>query len=80
MLVHKIKSKEHIVCPICGIEYRSEGGRDAHIRQASIFLLSLFLRGHKNPHQKSSLHCDLTMPFTYSSTARPRISSALDAR
>jgi hypothetical protein len=26
------------------------------------------------------LLCDLTMPFTYSSTARCRISSALDAK
>ncbi|KAL4889522.1 hypothetical protein BDV59DRAFT_210311 [Aspergillus ambiguus] len=33
LLVHKIKSDRHVVCPICGLEFRSEGGRDGHIRQ-----------------------------------------------
>ncbi|KAI9037860.1 putative C2H2 finger domain protein [Aspergillus affinis] len=33
LLIHKISSDKHIVCPICGMEYRSEGGRDGHIRQ-----------------------------------------------
>ncbi|KAI9368684.1 hypothetical protein BJX61DRAFT_546291 [Aspergillus egyptiacus] len=33
LLIHMIKSDKHIVCPICGIEFRSEGGRDGHIRQ-----------------------------------------------
>jgi hypothetical protein len=80
MLVHKIKNKDHIVCPICGIEYRSEGGRESHIRQVSITSLSFFLRGHEHLDQKLLLLCDLTMPFTYSSTARSRISSALDAK
>ncbi|KAL2864509.1 putative C2H2 finger domain protein [Aspergillus lucknowensis] len=32
LLIHMIKTKKHIVCPVCGIEYQSEGGRDAHIR------------------------------------------------
>ncbi|OJJ37583.1 hypothetical protein ASPWEDRAFT_67784 [Aspergillus wentii DTO 134E9] len=33
LLIHKIKSNKHIVCPICGVDFRSEGGRDGHIRQ-----------------------------------------------
>ncbi|KAF9892479.1 hypothetical protein FE257_001588 [Aspergillus nanangensis] len=33
LLIHKIKSDNHIVCPMCGIGFGSEGGRDAHIRQ-----------------------------------------------
>ncbi|GES60038.1 C2H2 finger domain protein [Aspergillus terreus] len=33
LLIHKIKSDKHVVCPICGLEFRSEGGRDGHIRQ-----------------------------------------------
>ncbi|KAE8406790.1 hypothetical protein BDV37DRAFT_280400 [Aspergillus pseudonomiae] len=33
LLIHKIKSVKHIVCPVCGIEFRSDGGRNAHIRQ-----------------------------------------------
>ncbi|KAL1979360.1 hypothetical protein VTN96DRAFT_6098 [Rasamsonia emersonii] len=33
LLIHKIKSTKHIVCPLCGGEFRSEGGRDLHIRQ-----------------------------------------------
>ncbi|PYI02793.1 C2H2 finger domain protein [Aspergillus sclerotiicarbonarius CBS 121057] len=32
-LLHKIRSDKHIVCAVCGREFRSEGGRDAHIRQ-----------------------------------------------
>ncbi|PLB51193.1 putative C2H2 finger domain protein [Aspergillus steynii IBT 23096] len=32
-LIHRIKSDKHIVCPICGLNFRSEGGRDGHIRQ-----------------------------------------------
>lgn len=35
-LIHKIMTaSKHIVCPICGIDFRSEGGRDAHIRQVN---------------------------------------------
>ncbi|KAL4968330.1 putative C2H2 finger domain protein [Aspergillus stella-maris] len=33
LLLHMIKSSRHIVCPVCGIEFGSEGGRDRHIRQ-----------------------------------------------
>ncbi|RAL04810.1 putative C2H2 finger domain protein [Aspergillus ibericus CBS 121593] len=33
LLLHKIRSDKHIVCAVCGREFRSEGGRDAHIRQ-----------------------------------------------
>ncbi|MCJ1281598.1 hypothetical protein MMC26_000918 [Xylographa opegraphella] len=31
-LDHKIESPEHIACPICGEDFRSNGGRDVHIR------------------------------------------------
>ncbi|RAH87676.1 C2H2 finger domain protein, partial [Aspergillus japonicus CBS 114.51] len=33
LLLHKITSVKHIVCPVCGLEFRSSGGRDVHIRQ-----------------------------------------------
>ncbi|GFN12674.1 putative C2H2 finger domain protein [Aspergillus tubingensis] len=33
LLLHKIKSDKHIVCVVCGIDFRSEGGRDLHTRQ-----------------------------------------------
>ncbi|RAH67686.1 putative C2H2 finger domain protein, partial [Aspergillus aculeatinus CBS 121060] len=33
LLIHKIISVKHIVCPVCGLEFRSSGGRDVHIRQ-----------------------------------------------
>lgn len=36
LLIHKIKSNKHIVCPVCGIEFGSEGGRDRHIRLVSL--------------------------------------------
>lgn len=36
-LIHKIRDGKHIACPVCGIEFRSEGGRDGHIRQVSVF-------------------------------------------
>ncbi|KAK2785194.1 hypothetical protein FQN51_003937 [Onygenales sp. PD_10] len=32
-LYHKIKSSKHIACPICGIEFKSQGGQDIHFRQ-----------------------------------------------
>ncbi|KAE8355233.1 hypothetical protein BDV28DRAFT_163344 [Aspergillus coremiiformis] len=32
LLIHKIKSNKHIVCPVCGVEFHSEGGRNSHIR------------------------------------------------
>lgn len=35
LLLHKIISVKHIVCPVCGLEFRSSGGRDVHIRQVS---------------------------------------------
>ena len=31
-LDHKIESSEHITCPVCGEDFRSNGGRDVHIR------------------------------------------------
>lgn len=36
LLLHKIKSDKHIVCVVCGIDFRSEGGRDLHTRQVGI--------------------------------------------
>ena len=30
-LDHKIESSEHITCPVCGEDFRSNGGRDVHI-------------------------------------------------
>jgi hypothetical protein len=41
LLIHKIKSNKHIVCPICGIDSGSEGGRDRHMRQVNVFSLSI---------------------------------------
>ncbi|KAL4787971.1 hypothetical protein BJX76DRAFT_353766 [Aspergillus varians] len=32
LIIHKIKSTKHIVCPICGIDFGSDSGRDRHIR------------------------------------------------
>lgn len=34
-LLHKIKSDRHIACVVCGVEFRSEGGCNAHIQQVS---------------------------------------------
>lgn len=39
-LIHKIQDGKHIACPVCGIEFRSEGGRDGHIRQVSVSINS----------------------------------------
>ncbi|PGG96087.1 hypothetical protein AJ80_09875 [Polytolypa hystricis UAMH7299] len=33
ILIHKIESNKHIACPLCGAEFKSEGGRNGHIRQ-----------------------------------------------
>ncbi|KAL2829193.1 hypothetical protein BDW59DRAFT_178538 [Aspergillus cavernicola] len=33
LFIHMIKSNKHIVCPVCGTQFGSEGGRDGHIRQ-----------------------------------------------
>lgn len=30
-LIHKIQSRKHIVCPVCGKDFQSEGGRDRHV-------------------------------------------------
>lgn len=35
-LVHKLRGEKHIACPVCGLDFRSEGGRDGHIRQVSV--------------------------------------------
>ncbi|PYH98470.1 hypothetical protein BO71DRAFT_316172 [Aspergillus ellipticus CBS 707.79] len=32
LFIHKLQNTNHIVCPMCGMEFRSEGGRDTHIR------------------------------------------------
>ena len=34
-LDHKIQSPEHITCPVCGEDFRSSGGRDAHMLAVS---------------------------------------------
>ncbi|KAL8822420.1 MAG: hypothetical protein Q9191_006847, partial [Dirinaria sp. TL-2023a] len=31
--VHKMNSEKHIICPICGIDFKSEPGRDRHAKQ-----------------------------------------------
>ena len=33
--VHKMNSEKHIICPICGIDFKSEPGRDRHAKQVS---------------------------------------------
>lgn len=33
--IHKMSSARHIVCPICGIDFKSEPGRDRHTKQVS---------------------------------------------
>jgi hypothetical protein len=38
-LLHKIKSDRHIACVVCGVEFRSEGGCNAHIQQVSRYLI-----------------------------------------
>lgn len=35
-LVHKLRSEKHIACPVCGLDFRSAGGRDGHIRQVRV--------------------------------------------
>lgn len=35
-LDHKIGSPNHITCPVCGEDFKSSGGRDAHIRAVSL--------------------------------------------
>ncbi|KAL3478690.1 hypothetical protein BJX99DRAFT_256340 [Aspergillus californicus] len=47
LLIHMIKSDKHIVCPICGNEFRSEGGRDGHIRQNHRTAQNLICHGCK---------------------------------
>lgn len=32
LFIHNIASSKHIVCPVCGVEFRSAGGRDVHIQ------------------------------------------------
>ncbi|MCJ1403298.1 hypothetical protein MMC11_006521 [Xylographa trunciseda] len=45
-LDHKIESSEHITCPVCGEDFRSNGGRDSHIRTM-----------HPNPQDLSCPGC-----------------------
>ncbi|MCJ1376943.1 hypothetical protein MMC17_000033 [Xylographa soralifera] len=45
-LDHKIESSEHITCPVCGEDFRSNGGRDVHIRTM-----------HPNPQDLSCPGC-----------------------
>ncbi|KAH8429479.1 putative C2H2 finger domain protein [Aspergillus melleus] len=54
LLIHKMRSSKHIVCPICGSEYRSEGGRDAHIRQEHQAKQSITCRGCKERFTSAS--------------------------
>lgn len=37
LLKHKVNSKNHICCGICGQDFRSESGRDKHVRQVGDF-------------------------------------------
>lgn len=37
MHVHKMGSEKHIICQICGIDFRSDTGRDRHAKQVSIY-------------------------------------------
>jgi len=40
-LDHKVGSPNHITCPVCGEDFKSSGGRDAHILAVSLFSFSL---------------------------------------
>lgn len=31
--IHKLMSSRHIACPICAMEFKSEGGREVHLKQ-----------------------------------------------
>ncbi len=33
LLKHKMTSDNHICCSVCGLDFRSEAGRDKHVRQ-----------------------------------------------
>ena len=37
MLEHKVKSEMHICCDICGEDFRSERGKERHMRQVSLW-------------------------------------------
>ena len=42
MLIHKIETPtRHICCPICGMDFKSSGGRDGHITRVCM-LFNIF--------------------------------------
>ena len=36
LLEHKVQSEKHICCDICGEDFRSERGKERHMRQVSL--------------------------------------------
>ncbi|KAL4871106.1 hypothetical protein BDV12DRAFT_194752 [Aspergillus spectabilis] len=54
LLIHMIKSDKHIVCPVCAIEFGSEGGRDGHIRQFHRTSQNLACYGCKLPFRSAA--------------------------
>ena len=41
MLEHKVQSEMHICCDICGEDFRSEKGKERHMRQVSLLLVTV---------------------------------------
>ena len=58
LLKHKMNSDNHICCGVCGIDFRSEAGRDKHVRQVRqlsnyIMCDSTKLFSYTLPHKRS---------------------------
>ena len=64
LLEHKVQSEMHICCDICGEDFRSEKGKERHMRQVSSYILNSSL-------PRSLADTNRTMPKCKRSSARP---------
>ena len=58
MLAHKVQSEMHICCDVCGEDFRSERGKELHMRQVGFFIghgLSQLAHTNRNTPKRSRL-------------------------
>ena len=72
LLEHKVQSEMHICCDICGEDFRSEKGKERHMRQVSSYTLGSSLL-------RSLADTDRTTPKCKRSSAQPVILSSREA-
>lgn len=50
-MIHQLTSQKHIACPACGVEFKSEGGRNRHVEIVSTENIFPACEGMLGPNQ-----------------------------